>query len=159
MCMLRKNDTLLLRFSTVHSFGHPQRSWNLSFPVKGIPLYVKLQRKEIQLPTLTSHRHENKSCVFTFCLNIEASSGYLGSNPGFPANQLCHLGMGILSGGQLAWGLRLLRIWCVLASCCLTPDHQAVWQSRLPGTAENWKASTRLAGAGIAKLRTGVCLL
>lgn len=51
---------------------------------------------------------KTNSCVFTFCLDTEAGSGSLCSNPGFPAHQLCHLRVHVLFGTPLMGGPRLV---------------------------------------------------
>lgn len=45
--------------------------------------------------------------VFTFCLDREVGSGCLSPHPGFPANWLRHLGLGILSVAQVHGDLDL----------------------------------------------------
>lgn len=58
MCMGGKKTENILGFGT-SSEGRGM------CPLWLRPLYIKLQRKEIQLPIFTSHRHENKSlCVY-----------------------------------------------------------------------------------------------
>lgn len=72
--------------------------------------------------------------AFTFCLDTEAGSGCLGSNPGSPASESCHLGTGVLS--ELSWpgdfGLLVSNVFWLRNAVIL--DHvsgsPAVWNCK-----------------------------